>query len=318
MLKLISLVTPCYNSTAFISRLYESILMQEGVKIEWVLVDDCSSDKTIDLIKTFKSTELINIKIYKLNTNSGGGGAIAKGVEHSTGDIIMIIDHDDELCEKALKNIYEDWHCVSDDDAGITYRRVDPIKNKIIGSELTYGMRFTSSWQKNTKPDITDMNFAIKSEVMKKYIHSESMRNITMMGVIWNRMSKSYKFMVGNQSGFIKYHRDNSDSQTLSVKISWKTVYTYAKYLDLYDKYYLFNTKYWIKHILNLISFSILVHGKPLYSFKYLESNFIKSILFFMTPLGYLKYKFVNVNNIRVYKHCENEDEVIYKTTRLK
>ena len=62
---MITLFTPTYNRAHLLSRLYNSILMQDVIDVEWLIVDDGSIDDTEALIENFKKESIINIRYYK-------------------------------------------------------------------------------------------------------------------------------------------------------------------------------------------------------------------------------------------------------------
>ncbi|MBW6480852.1 MAG: glycosyltransferase family 2 protein [Bacteroidales bacterium] len=93
-MKKISVILTTYNSGRFIVRTIESILGQQGAdntfEIELIVVDDCSSDNTVEILKSLGTKHLSTRK------NSGGpnfGRNI--GLTAATGDYICIADHDD-------------------------------------------------------------------------------------------------------------------------------------------------------------------------------------------------------------------------------
>ena len=53
MKKKVSIITPLYNSERYVSEAINSVLNQSYKKWEMILVDDCSSDKSIDVVKQF-------------------------------------------------------------------------------------------------------------------------------------------------------------------------------------------------------------------------------------------------------------------------
>ena len=90
----VSVILTTYNSGYQILEVINSILFQEGInkdfKIELIIVDDCSTDNTIELLKSD------NISFIRTNRNSGGpnkGRNIA--LKQCKGDYICIADHDD-------------------------------------------------------------------------------------------------------------------------------------------------------------------------------------------------------------------------------
>ncbi len=286
----ISIVTPCYNSSKFIYRLHESLCRQGFRNFEWILIDDLSTDNTLEVLKSLRSPGEGGISIYKLPQNSGGGVAIGFGIERCKGDIVIIIDHDDELVESAFNTIISEWDKVAKrpEMAGIFYRRLDPISGKVLGENLDAGIEFSMSWLSNTIPSISDGFFVFKNLVVKEYFNPKSLEAICLLGVPLHYMTKKYKLLAGSIQPLLIYHRDNRSSQTNFVKISHKTVYTYAKYIEAYDRLYFKRPLYWIRHIIALINFSILVHRNPTYHHRFIDSSFIKFMSFILLPVGYL------------------------------
>ena len=287
----ISIVTPCYNSVKYIHRLYNSLCRQAYKNFEWILVDDCSTDNTVEVLRSLKSPGSGGISLYVLKENSGGGVALGLGVEKSKGEIVTIIDHDDELFDSTLSIAYSEWEGIAKkpDLSGIFYRRFDPVAEKIIGEELKPGTVFSMSWLTNTKPSISDGMFFLRSVVARKYFNVQALEAICLAGVPLNLMTKSHKLIAGSSTPMIIYHRDNPESQTRSIKISRKTIYTYAKYIDIYDLYYFRRPLSWIAHITALIQFSVLLYGNPIYHHRYISSKLIVALSFALMPLGIFK-----------------------------
>lgn len=89
----VSVIVPSFNRENTIERCLESVLNQTFMPFEIVVVDDCSTDRTIDIIKHL-DTSLI--KIIKLEKNSGAQVARNVGIKAAKGDWIAFLDSDDE------------------------------------------------------------------------------------------------------------------------------------------------------------------------------------------------------------------------------
>lgn len=105
----ISIITPTYNSAKTIVRNVQSVINQNSKEFEHILVDNLSSDESIQLVKKeYEKTGLLNhLKIIK-EKDSGISDAFNKGIRSSTGDIISILNSDDYffdefVLEKVLK-----------------------------------------------------------------------------------------------------------------------------------------------------------------------------------------------------------------------
>ncbi len=103
--ELVTIITPSFNCSKFIEETIKSVQSQTYKNWEMVIVDDCSTDNSIDIIKSLMKTDE-RIKLYQQRWN--GGPAVARNVaiEHAKGRYIAFLDSDDLwLSEKLEKQI---------------------------------------------------------------------------------------------------------------------------------------------------------------------------------------------------------------------
>lgn len=93
-LGLVSIVTPTYNCARFISHTIESVLAQTYTNWEMLIVDDCSSDNTSEIVKTYAEKDL-RIKYVCLEQNSGAAAARNKALHLAKGQWMAFLDSDD-------------------------------------------------------------------------------------------------------------------------------------------------------------------------------------------------------------------------------
>lgn len=98
---LISVVIPNYNHAQFIEKRIESVLNQTYKNIEIILLDDKSTDNSIDIIKKYEQNPVVSHVLQ--NTENSGSPFLQwkKGVSMSKGDLVWIAESDD-LCENDL------------------------------------------------------------------------------------------------------------------------------------------------------------------------------------------------------------------------
>lgn len=92
--ELVSIITPVYNSEKYIKETIECVIKQSYKNWELLLVDDCSTDKTFNIIKDYVKEDT-RIKYFKLKENGGVAIARNKALEESKGRFIAYLDADD-------------------------------------------------------------------------------------------------------------------------------------------------------------------------------------------------------------------------------
>lgn len=91
-MKKVSVIIPVYNSSKYIKECLDSVIKQTYKNLEIILVDDKSSDNSIEIIKSYNDKR---IKLIELENNVGAAISRNKGIEASTGDYLCFLDSDD-------------------------------------------------------------------------------------------------------------------------------------------------------------------------------------------------------------------------------
>lgn len=92
-----ALIIPCYNEESSLEKIVETTLLLEnkGLKLELIIVDDCSKDNSLEIAKKLQN-KYSNIKVFTHRTNQGKGAALRTGFIHATGKYVGIQDADME------------------------------------------------------------------------------------------------------------------------------------------------------------------------------------------------------------------------------
>jgi teichuronic acid biosynthesis glycosyltransferase TuaG len=91
---LVSIITPSFNSEKFIAETIQSVKNQTYSNWEMIIVDDCSTDKTVSIIEEFLAKDN-RIRFFQLDKNSGAGIAREIALSKAQGDYIAFLDADD-------------------------------------------------------------------------------------------------------------------------------------------------------------------------------------------------------------------------------
>ena len=98
----ITVAISCYNSTKYIEAAIQSVFKQTYKNWELVIVDDGSTDNSLEVIKKLMKNK-DNVKIITHDKNYGCGKTKRDAVENSTGSLVCILDSDDAITPNALE-----------------------------------------------------------------------------------------------------------------------------------------------------------------------------------------------------------------------
>ena len=92
---LVSVITPCYNAESFIAETIKSVINQTYTNWEMLICDDCSTDNSAKIIKSFCQRD-DRIKYLKTDCNTGGPSIPRNvAISNSKGDYLAFLDADD-------------------------------------------------------------------------------------------------------------------------------------------------------------------------------------------------------------------------------
>ena len=96
---------PVYNSKKFLDESIKSILNQTFKDFEFIIINDCSTDKSLEIIKEYQNKDK-RIKVINNKKNIGGPPSRNKGIKEAKGKYIAIMDSDDISLPKRLEKQY--------------------------------------------------------------------------------------------------------------------------------------------------------------------------------------------------------------------
>tara|TARA_B100000767_G_scaffold262807_1_gene275876 strand:- start:458 stop:1147 length:690 start_codon:yes stop_codon:yes gene_type:complete len=122
----LSIIIPCFNEQNTISVIINKVRNLKDYDKEIIIVDDCSTDGTKEILQKLDDSNAIKI-IYN-DRNRGKGYCIKKGIDSSTGSVIIIQDADLEYDPNDIPKL------------------INPIQNG--NADVVYGSRFVGSEEK--------------------------------------------------------------------------------------------------------------------------------------------------------------------------
>ena len=103
----VSIIVPVYNSKIYLHRCLNSLVNQSLEEIEIILINDCSTDESIDIIKEYKEKYQSKIILIDLKENKGPGGARNEGMNIAKGEYIGFVDSDDYVEIEMFEELYK-------------------------------------------------------------------------------------------------------------------------------------------------------------------------------------------------------------------
>jgi polyisoprenyl-phosphate glycosyltransferase len=109
---LVSIVVPCYNEDAVLPdlhrRLVSALEQVEGEGFEIVYTDDGSDDLTLSILRGLQSADA-RVRVVSLSRNFGHQVAVTAGLEHASGDAVVIIDADLQDPPEVIPEMIARW-----------------------------------------------------------------------------------------------------------------------------------------------------------------------------------------------------------------
>ena len=161
-----------YNIEKYIERAIKSALNQEYENYEIIVVDDCSQDNTVEIIKKYKSDKL---KFFSTEKNSGTAAASRNiAIENASGEYIIFLDGDDTLYDnKTLQKIDKE---LGSDNPDIMYLGFEDVGQ---GNKERISTKENSSKKARL---ICDVTFSVSSRCWRReFLIKNNMKFITGM-----------------------------------------------------------------------------------------------------------------------------------------
>lgn len=162
----VTVVVPVYNASKFIDRCVESLLAQTYNDLEIILINDGSSDNSLEVIKNYEKENPKIVKVYN-QTNHGPGFTRNKGLSVATGDYITFVDSDDYIDKDYIDILMDNmkgYDCVFAGHKTVTedgkVLSINPLDNSSWARykyNATWGKLYRLSYLKNKKIGYDDV-----------------------------------------------------------------------------------------------------------------------------------------------------------------
>lgn len=320
----VSVIIPVYNTSKYITKNLDSLISQTLDDMEFIYVDDGSSDNSADIIKSYMKKDK-RIKLF-LKENGGVASARNYGLIQAKGEYITFLDSDDYVASNMYEKLYT--RAIKDDldivicnyyfDYG---NRIVANKNNITDKDEKiilaneYVTLTPSVWNKIIKKSYLDK---IKFSFPEGRIY-EDLVAVPLLGLY------NPKVVYLNEELYYYVQSDNSIMRNDEYKSKYedifeaiKEIYEYSKdseyknefeYLITYHFLYLASLnfyKYKKYNFISRIADDMRLYAPKWYKNKLVLDKFSKKEIIYMKLFYYKKYKLIDI-----YRRLRQRDEYV-------
>jgi teichuronic acid biosynthesis glycosyltransferase TuaG len=130
---LVSIITPLFNCEKFIYETIESVISQDYTNWEMIIVDDCSDDKSVEIVRKLISID-DRIQLIINKTNKGSGHSRNLAIKKAKGEFIAFLDSDDIWSPNKLSIHLDFMHKNNSAFSHTSYGYIDEFGNKIMST----------------------------------------------------------------------------------------------------------------------------------------------------------------------------------------
>lgn len=206
----ISILTATYNRADLLPTLYRSLIENTkfNQKIEWLIMDDGSTDNTKQVVDSFLQDKYLSIR-YFYQRNAGKMAAINKLTSYATGTFMMDVDSDDCLSNDAIFHIRENCFLIPNIYAFLFLKR--DLDGKVIGDEFKEPGKSTNIFSLTMEEEIDgERAIVFVSDIRKKYVHKlENGEKFVTEARLYHELDKRYSVFPFNKTlQFCEYRPD--------------------------------------------------------------------------------------------------------------
>ena len=288
----ISILTPTYNRAKLLNRLYKSLVenTKYDVEIEWLIMDDGSTDDTSQEVEKFINENKFDIQYYS-QENKGKMEAINNLIGYATGDYIIECDSDDYFKNNAFLTIKNSVNEIDDNTYALCYLKYDQ-------NECNIGNLFSK-----TETTMFDLYFkqgedgekvlVYNSKIRKQFTYElENNEKFITEARMYHKMDMQYKIKCFNEPIMICEYQEEGYSKNI-LEVFKKNPYGYYQYFkEIFEHdfkgVHLKKRFYAIKHY---ILFAVLTNQTFKESVKQIKGRINKVLVVIMYLPGKLLTK---------------------------
>lgn len=235
----VTVVTPTWNSAKYIRETIKSVQDQTYPNWEMVIVDDCSTDNTVEIIKEMV-TQDSRIKIFQLSKNQGAAAARNKAIQEATGRYIAFLDSDDIWKPKKLERQVQ---FMKNNNYAFSCTSYEIINDEGLKTNKIIRMPAIINYKRYLIYNILQtIGIMIDTKIIDKKIINMPNVKISEDAATWLKILKQYDYCYGLDEVLAEYRRRKqslSSNKFISIQYAWN-LYRNIEMLPLFLSLYCF------------------------------------------------------------------------------
>lgn len=216
--------TPVFNGEKHIHRVFESVSNQIFKSFEWIIINDGSTDKTADLIRSFMQQHPEIDIIYQEQENSGKHISWNKAVALAQGKLFVPADADDYFIPETLSYFFETWSALESEHqslSGINVLCLDNDTENIVGTPFPENGMRTNNIELEFGYKLSGEHWGcVRTDILKNRPFPIIKGSHFPESYLWYYFSKMYKVICFNKPLRRYYTTDTGIMQTESKKMN--------------------------------------------------------------------------------------------------
>jgi glycosyltransferase involved in cell wall biosynthesis len=284
----ISVICPVYNTEKYLPRCFDSVLQQTLADFEFVIVNDCSTDKSGDICGEYQKLDP-RIKYIVHKKNRGIFGARNTGLDNAGCKLITWIDSDDWVDNDWLETLYNNQINYSADISIINSRN---IYEKVKYKERKHAEQTFTFDNKEALRYLVESKYisnALTDKLIKKDLYKDLSfpkgRNCEDAALMHILVSRAKTIVYSNKKKYYYYYRLGSNMHRHSVKLEYDRFFMFKERLDFfqgnhYDDLLISQAKVAFNQGIYVLLMSLFYHPSTE------ESKYFSDTLFLMNQLS--------------------------------
>lgn len=237
----VSVVIPVFRVEDYIAKCIESLQRQTLKELEFIFIDDCGGDRSIEIAEEYAKTD-DRIKILYNEENKGAGQSRNKGIDAATGEFIAFVDPDDWIDDNFYEVLYNravsgNYDIVKGDRISVKYRENGEIRynpspvNGRIKAGLTRNEPLFRYFTSEHQTAIFNCDMIQKNKIYNgSASHSEN--SVFLLGASYY----AKRFCIESDVAYYYYQREDSSVHVFNMKKFSGEITSFKEQMEFIDK----------------------------------------------------------------------------------